>query len=63
MGIAEQRYWHAHELETPDIDKKDQNFQTFLSRTYEGAWVEFPDPIGDLLQEVESYARKLWMRG
>ena len=54
MGVAEQRYWHAHELETLDIDKKDQNFQTFLSRTYEGAWVEFPDPIGDLLKEVEA---------
>lgn len=54
MGSAEQRYWHAHELEEPELDKTDKNFQIFLSRTYDGAWVEFPDPIGDLLREVEA---------
>ncbi|UML92563.1 hypothetical protein [Shewanella xiamenensis] len=52
MGSSEQHYWHAHEINDPSIDPSDENFQIFLSRTYEGAWVEYPDPIGDLLTEV-----------
>lgn len=52
MGAAEQRFWYAHEIQNPLLDITDQNFQTFLSRTYEGAWVSYPDPIGDLLEEV-----------
>ena len=52
MGIPEQRYWHAHEIAEPALDISDRNFQTFLNRTYEGAWVEYADPIGSLLAEV-----------
>ena len=52
MGAAEQRFWHAHEIQNPLLDTTDHNFQTFLSRTYEGAWVSYPDPIGGLLEEV-----------
>ncbi|MCY1356257.1 hypothetical protein D9M69_427020 [compost metagenome] len=52
MGKAEQRFWHAHEIDTPSLDVDDPNFQTFLSRTYDGAWVSYPDPIGNLLKEV-----------
>lgn len=52
MGASEQRYWHAHEIIDPSIDASDENFKRFLARTYEGAWVEYPDPIGNLLAEV-----------
>ena len=52
MGASEQRYWHAHEIIEPSIDASDENFQRFLGRTYEGAWVEYPNPIGNLLEEV-----------
>lgn len=52
MGASEQRYWHAHEISAPSIDTTDDNFQRFLGRTYEGAWVEYPDPIRNLLTEV-----------
>jgi hypothetical protein len=52
MGSSEQRYWHAHEITDPSLDTSDKNFQIFLSRTYEGEWVEYPDPIGNLLAEV-----------
>jgi hypothetical protein len=52
MGSSEQRYWHAHEIVDPSLDASDRNFQIFLSRTYEGAWVNYPDPIGNLLAEL-----------
>lgn len=52
MGASEQRYWHAHEIVEPLIDVSDENFKKFLGRTYEGAWVEYPDPIRNLLDEI-----------
>lgn len=52
MGVAEQRFWHAHEIQSPALEMSDPNFQAFLDRTYEGAWVSYQDPIGDLLEEV-----------
>lgn len=45
MGQSEQRYWHSYELESPSIDKSDVHFQNFLSRTYDGDFVDFEDPI------------------
>lgn len=52
MGASEQHYWHAHEIIDPSIDSLDDNFQRFLDRTYEGAWVEYPDPVRNLLAAV-----------
>jgi hypothetical protein len=54
MGVLEQRYWHAHELAKPDLETRDLNFQTFLGRTYDGSWVEYPDPIADLIAAIRS---------
>jgi hypothetical protein len=42
---SEQRRWHAHEIDRPSLDPKDDNFRLFASRTYDGAFVEFPKPI------------------
>ena len=52
MGQYEQRYWHSFELDAPDIDKSDIHFQNFLTRTYDGDWVDFEDPIAKLREAV-----------
>lgn len=52
MGKSEQRYWHSHELDAPDIDKSDSHFQNFLARTYDGEFVDFEDPISRLREAV-----------
>jgi hypothetical protein len=52
MSASEQRYWHSYELQVPDIDETDPLFHRFLSRTYEGDFVDFPDPISDLLEAM-----------
>lgn len=54
MGVLEQRYWHSHELAKPDLEARDLNFQAFLGRTYDGSWVEYPDPIADLIAAIRS---------
>jgi hypothetical protein len=53
MGVSKQRFWHAHECKSPDFDDTDENFNAFVSRTFAGAFVEFPNPIGDLFKEVQ----------
>ena len=55
MGVSEQRYWHSHEIADPDLERSDPNFQTFLSRTFHGSWVEYPDPISDLIAAMQSF--------
>ena len=54
MGVLEQRYWHSHELVKPYLESSDPNFQAFLGRTYDGSWVEYPDPIADLIAAMRS---------
>ena len=52
MGPSEQRYWHSFEIESPEIDRTDSHFKDFLSRTYDGDFVDFEDPITRLLEAV-----------
>jgi hypothetical protein len=54
MAHSEQRHWHSFEIESPGLDKSDAHFRNFLARTYEGAWVDFEDPVKRLLEAVES---------
>lgn len=52
MGKSEQRHWHSHELDAPNIDKSDAHFQNFLARTYEGEFVDFENPISRLREAL-----------
>jgi hypothetical protein len=52
MSPPEQRYWHSHEIEQPSIDRTDENFKRFLARTYGGEFVDFPDPISDVVEAM-----------
>lgn len=52
MTPSEQRYWHSYEIDSPDFDASDPHFRNFLSRTYEGEFVDFYDPIAALLDAV-----------
>jgi hypothetical protein len=54
MSPSEQRYWHSHEIEQPIIDRTDQNFKQFLARTYDGEFVDFPDPISEVAEAMAS---------
>jgi len=52
MTPSEQRYWHSHEIDSPDLDRTDPHFHNFLRRTYEGDFVDFHDPIATLLEAI-----------
>jgi hypothetical protein len=52
MTPSEQRYWHSHEIDSPNFDRADSHFQNFLRRTYEGEFVDFHDPIATLLEAL-----------
>ena len=49
MSPEEQRHWHAYELQEISFSNEDPNFARFVARTYEGAFVEYPNPIQDVL--------------
>lgn len=59
MSPAEQCYWHSYEFDAPDVDKSDPHFQRFLSRTYDGECVDFPDPILDVIDSMSRINRQI----
>ena len=52
MSAPEQRFWHSHEIESPDLDRSDPHFHNFLRRTYDGAFVDFHNPIAKLYDAI-----------
>ena len=52
MSAEEQRYWYAYELSDEEVDRHDPNFARFLARAYEGAFVDFPNPIKDVVSTL-----------
>lgn len=52
MSPEEQRHWHAYELQEPSFNSNDPNFARFVARTYDGAFVDFPNPIQDVLNKI-----------
>ncbi|MBE0468277.1 MAG: hypothetical protein IBX55_02045 [Methyloprofundus sp.] len=53
MSDEEQRYWHAHEIGEFEGVDNDPDFAKFVSRTYDGAFVDFESPLKDLEQAIE----------
>ena len=53
MSDEEQRYWHAHEIGVFEGADNDPDFARFVSRTYDGAFVDFESPLKDLEQAIE----------
>lgn len=52
MSPEEQRHWHAYELNETSFDSNDLNFARFVARTYDGAWVDFPKPLQEVLNRI-----------
>jgi len=52
MSPEEQRHWHAYELQAANFDSNDPNFARFVARTYDGAFVDFPNPIQEVLDQI-----------
>ncbi|WP_180134552.1 hypothetical protein [Acinetobacter sp. YH12070] len=55
MSEFEQRHWHAHELNSAQLDfcVNDEAYQNFYNRNYEGAWIEYKDDLLDLTKNIE----------
>lgn len=52
MSPEEQRHWHAYELRKASFDSNDPNFARFMARTYEGAFVNYTNPIQEVLDKI-----------
>ena len=54
MADEEQRYWHSHEIKESNFSKNDPNFGRFIARNYEGEFVNYPSPLKDLSDTLDS---------
>lgn len=53
MSPNEQKYWSSFEIKEFVSDPGDENFRRFMLRTYEGEFVDFPDPIAELSKSIQ----------
>jgi len=54
MSDEEQRHWHAYEMTVVQTEADDPNFVKFLSRTYDGAFVNYESPIKDVTETLNA---------
>lgn len=47
-----QRHWYGFEVRNPTFENVDGEYEKFLDHTFEGAWVDYHDPITNALQSV-----------
>jgi len=52
LDADEQRYWHGHEINNPQLMRSDQGFSEYAQVIFEGAWHEFDDPLSDFKDVV-----------
>jgi len=48
MSQNEQKYWSSFEIKECILDGNDENFKIFFERSFDGEWVEYPNPINDI---------------
>jgi hypothetical protein len=63
MEEDEQRYWHGFELREPVFASTDEHYDKFVDHTFEGAWIDYHDPITNALQSVAQANLKIGGEG
>lgn len=53
LDAAQQRYWHGFEIVEPDIVAPDQNYSNYIQRTFDGAFVDYENPLGNFMEAVK----------
>lgn len=53
LDDAQQRYWHGFEISNPEVAVPDQNYSKFIQRTFEGAFVDYENPLENVIEAVK----------
>ncbi len=53
LDEAQQRYWHGFEIPNPEIASPDQHYSKFMLRTFEGAFVDYENPLENFMEAVK----------
>jgi len=53
LDEAQQRYWHGFEILNPDVAGPDQNYSKFMQRTFDGAFVDYENPLENFIEAVK----------
>jgi hypothetical protein len=59
LDEAQQRYWHGFEISTPEVAGPDQNYSKFMQRTFDGAFVDYENPLENFMEAVKYVNGKL----
>lgn len=53
LDEAQQRYWHGFEISNPVVDSPVQNYSKFMQRTFDGAFVDYENPLENVLEALK----------
>lgn len=53
LDEAQQRYWHGFEVPNPEVASTDQHYSKFMLRTFDGAFVDYENPLENLLDTLK----------
>lgn len=59
LDDAQQRFWHGFEISNPEVASLDQNYSKFMRRTFDGAFVEYENPLENFVEAVKYVNRSL----
>jgi hypothetical protein len=55
MSPNEQQYWSSFEIKECLLDGNDENFKRFFERSFDGEWVDYPNPINDIYDLLSEF--------
>jgi hypothetical protein len=58
LDEAQQRYWNGFEIANPETATSDLNYSRYLLRTFEGAFVDYENPLENFFEAVRFVNRK-----
>jgi len=53
LDEVQQRYWHGFEISNPTVDSSDQNYYKLIQRTFDGAFVDYENPLKKVLDALK----------
>lgn len=53
LDEAQQRYWYGFEISAPVVAGSDQHYSKFMQRTFNGAFVDYENPLKNVINAVK----------
>ena len=57
LPLKEQKYWEYYEIDHPDFSTIDNDFENYIRQKFEAEFVDYEDPLSNIVEKIESINR------